>query len=344
MAGADGVWERAVSAPHSRPLPPALRGTKAALSEAGRKQLEALNRRSSSAFVFELLTAWTVIAAAIAAATIAQHWWVSVAAIVVVATRQGVLALLIHEQAHCLAFRSRPGDVFVNLVAAYPLLVVTVEDYAQVHLAHHRFFFTEKDPDLLRKSGPEWTCPMPRRQLLQLLLTDLFGLNLITLIKGKRPAEGATTSRRPRQIPGWVRPAYFVALVALLTGTGAWMTFLLYWVVPLLTVFQVVVRIGALCEHQYIPGEGVIETSPLIEVSWWEQLILPNLNFNLHAYHHWFPGIPFHLLPTAHDIFRREGLVDDANVFKGYRAYFHYIVTGVPRPAAGPGSEARRRF
>lgn len=312
----------------SQPLPPALRGDKSKLSPSARQRLDSLNGRSPKAFFMQLSAAWLVILAAAAVAASIDNPWLTALAVLLIATRQNVLALLIHDQAHCLALKAKPGDLLVNLLAAYPLLLVTVEGYAQVHLAHHRFYFSDQDPDILRKTGPEWTFPMPVGKLLKLFASDLLGLNLIKLIKGKRAAGDYGKFKRPSQLSGWLRPAYLLLLAAILTWSGGWWLFLIYWLLPLLTVFQVIVRIGALCEHQYIPGQGVVETSPVIELYWWERLLLPNLNFNLHPYHHFCPGIPFDKLPQAHAIFRREGLIDEANVFKGYAAYFRYLVTG----------------
>lgn len=77
----------------------------------------------------------------------------------------GVLGLLVHDQSHCLGFPARPGDQITNLIAAYPLFAITVEGYAQVHLSYHKYFFTDKCPDFLRKSGPKWASPMPVRAL-----------------------------------------------------------------------------------------------------------------------------------------------------------------------------------
>lgn len=311
---------------YSQPLPPALLGDKHALSAKGRDELDSLNRRSPKAFLKELFLAWTFIFAIIALATRLDMFWMNVVAIIVIATRQNVLALLLHEQAHCLGFKAKPGDLVVNLLVAYPLLLTTVENYSQVHLSHHRFYFTDQDPDLLRKTGHEWTFPMPAARLLKLFATDLSGFNLVKFIKGKQATKGYEKYKRPSKIPTWVRSAYLAILATILIWSGAWPQFLLYWVLPLMTVFQVIVRIGALCEHVYIPGAGVPETSPTIEPLWWEKLLLPNLNFNLHPYHHFYPGIPFDNLPKAHAIFQREGLIDEANVFKGYGAYFKYLV------------------
>ncbi|HZE13609.1 MAG TPA: fatty acid desaturase, partial [Chthoniobacterales bacterium] len=204
-----------------------------------------------------------MIIAAIALAIHVHQLWMSLVAIVIVATRFNILALLVHEQVHFLGLRGRYGDWIANALAAYPLIGVTVEGYAGVHLAHHKFFFTENDPDFLRKSGVEWDFPMPSLQLAKLFLSDLLGLTFIKLVMGKRAGE-AHGFPRSHPTPGWVRPAYYVIGAGMLTYTGTWPVFLLYWALPLLTIFPAIVRLGAITEHIYdLPSATVVDASPL---------------------------------------------------------------------------------
>jgi len=100
----------------------------------------------------------------------------------------------------------------------------------------------------------------------------------------------------------------------------------------------VIVRWGAICEHRYnLIDPSIQESTPLIQPRWWEALLLPNLNFNLHVYHHWYPTVPFRNLPRIHRIFVANGLVDRSRVFDGYVDYLMFLVAkgrhGVAKPA-----------
>lgn len=311
---------------HSPLLKPAVLGDNKSLSPTAQAEIKSLAGRRPKQFMIQLLLAWTIILGAISVAVWAQNVWVSLLAIFIVATRQHILFLLIHEQAHCLAFKSHDGDLFVNLFNAYPLLLMTVEGYSQVHLAHHRYYFTEKDNDINRKIGENWTFPMPKRQFIKLFLTDLFALNVWKMVKGKMAKADYTEFKRPSRIPSWLRPAYFIGLALVLTLTHSWGYFLLYWLVPLFTILQCIIRWGAMCEHQYVPGAKLTDTTPIIMPLWWENLLLPNLNFNMHTYHHYFPGIAFCELPRAHQIFQRENLIDESAVFKSYVSYLKFLI------------------
>lgn len=307
------------------------------LSPDVRAEIMALAGPRPRPFLLTALYAWAVIVGVIWYAIEAQSVLVSAFAIVIVATRQNMLALLVHDQSHCLGFPAKPGDLIANLIAGYPLLLLTVEGYAQVHLSHHKYFFTEKDPDFVRKNGPDWTFPMPARQLGRLLLTDLLGSNVLRMIRGKKLKGDAF--KRPHPTPKWVRWGFYAGLAAALTATDAWGVFLLYWVLPLLTVFQVIVRWGAICEHRYnLANASIAETSPIIVPRWWEKLLLPNLNFTLHPYHHFFPGVSFSLLPKVHAIFGREELIDESRVFHGYAAYLRSLVRPSAHAVAAPAA------
>jgi len=311
---------------HSPLLPAAVLGDKSSLSPQARAEIDKLAGRRPREFMLQLFYAWAVIGIAIGLAIAAQNILVSILAIFIIGTRQLAFFFLIHEQAHCLAFKSKYGDYFVNFFVAYPLLIATVDGYAQVHMAHHRFFLSDKDPDLQRKCGENWTFPMPARKLAGLFISDLLALNVWKMIKGKMAKSDYSLFKRPSKIPRWVQPVYYLAVAMVLTTSHSWMVFLLYWVLPLVTSFQALVRWGAICEHQYVPNASIADTSPIIMPHWWENIVVPNLNFNLHPYHHFFPGLAFCELPAAHEIFRREGLVNEKAIFKGYLSYLRYIL------------------
>jgi fatty acid desaturase len=168
---------------------------------------------------------------------------------------------------------------------------------------------------------------MTAKHLIKLLLSDLCGISFYKILKGKR-LENKTVYKRLHPAPKWLRPVFYIIVTALLTYFEIWPVFLVYWVLPLITFMPLIVRLGAVCEHIYGQKEASItESSPLILLSKWEKLILPNLNFTLHAYHHFFPGIAWCNLPKVHEIFKRENLVNEEAIFHGYAAYLKYLQT-----------------
>jgi fatty acid desaturase len=204
---------------------------------------------------------------------------------------------------------------------------MSVEGYAQVHLRHHRYYFTHKDPDFLRKRGPEWAFPMAPSRFAELVLQDLSGLSLVKFIGNKKRFHADDGSfRRKHPSPAWLRPVFFLLAAIVLTLVHGWFVFAIYWLVPLMTVLPVIVRWGAICEHSYgHHGAGVEETSPVILPTLAGRILLPNLNFTFHPYHHYFPGVSFANLPAVHAIFEEERLVRTDQVHQGQLAYFRHI-------------------
>lgn len=310
-----------------KPLRPAVLAEASALSSAARREIMALSGARPGRFAAELLLTWVSIAAFVAAGVYFDNLALTLLCIFLIGTRQMALALLLHEQVHRLGMRSKYADWFINVFAVYPLFVTTVEDYAKVHLSHHKYCFTKDDPDFLRKAGDEWTFPKTLGQLVMIAVKDLTAMNLVRLIRGKT-APRTTEFERRNPSPKWLRFAFFAVAAAALTALGGWTVFFIYWVIPAMTVTQLMVRWIAVCEHQYNIENGTIhETTPLIQLKWWQRALMPDLNFGLHAYHHMHPGVSFANLPKVHEIYRKEGLVDESAIFHGQGAYLKFLLS-----------------
>lgn len=301
------------------------------LSPTAKAKIKSLSGPRPARFLTTLATTWMTAGLVVYFAIASQNMLVSLAAIYIVATRQNLLALLIHEQTHYLGLRSRFGDPIVNCLASYPLMAVTVEGYSKIHLAHHRFYFTSRDPDFGRKHGPDWTFPMGRLKLLSLFLRDISGYSFVShvLRASSSKAVDQNAFKRKHPSPRWLKPLFFASGAALLTAVQGWFYFFVYWLLPLVTVLPVIVRWSAICEHSYgREGATVEETSPVILPTFLGRIFLPNLNFTMHAYHHYFPGVSFSALPEVHKIFADENLVREDQVFAGHLDYLRYVTTG----------------
>ena len=137
---------------------------------------------------------------------------------------------------------------------------------------------------------------------------------------------------------------YYGFLAVLLLWTGAWWMFLIYWLVPLFTVMQAIVRWSAICEHRYDnPDASLLDSTPFIRLRWWENALLTNLNFiTYHVYHHLHPAVPWNKLPLVHQIYREEGLVRAESAFNGFRPFLAYLSSR--HQPDGPPSKTRTFF
>ncbi len=305
-------------------LPIAVVGEPSDLSESDQKTIRSMIGSDTRNFMGTLALTWLLIILAITVAVHLNSMLANVAVICFIATRQNVLGLLTHEQVHSLGLRSQLGDAITNAFCAFPILI-TLQGYRHIHLTHHRKYFTELDPDYRRKQGKQWTFPQSTQAFLSTLFCDLIGLSLVSTIRGKKPDKAMDKKGQKPNIVFHL--GYYGAIALALTLTNTWTYFLLYWIVPIATVLQVIVRWGAVSEHRYnLVNPSIQESTPLIQPRWWEALVMPNLNFSLHVYHHWYPTIPFNKLPLVHNIFVDSGLVNSEHVFDGYIDYFLFLV------------------
>ena len=327
-----------VSAPQAVELRPAVTAGPERLSRAARAEIASLVGARPIRFLVELSVNWLVVVALIAMGLYFDNPFVSALCVFLIATRQMVFALLLHEQVHRLGLRTKYGDWIVNIFVVYPLIATTVEDYAKVHLSHHKYFMTDRDPDFLRKSGHEWTFPASIKTVARIVLRDITGLNTVQLIRGKTAPSEVSEFARRLPSPRWLRIGFYICVATALTAVHGWGAFLLYWLLPLLTLTQLLVRWIAVIEHKYnVENAKVFEVTPLIQLKWWQKLLFPDLNFAMHAYHHFHPGVSFSNLPKVHAIYKREGMVDESALFDGQGAFLRYLVR---RPEAkSPGDK-----
>jgi fatty acid desaturase len=308
-------------------LRPAVTGGPERLSRAARAEIANLAGARPLRFLVELTVNWLVVLVVIAGGVYFDNPFVTALCLVLIATRQMVFALLLHEQVHRLGLRMKYGDWIVNILAVYPLIATTVEDYAKVHLSHHKYFMTPRDPDFLRKSGHDWTFPASIKTVARIILRDITGLNTVQLIRGKTAPSAVSEFARRIPSPRWLRIGFYICVAAVLTAVHGWGVFLLYWLLPLLTITQLLVRWIAVIEHKYnVENATVFEVTPLIQLKWWQKVLIPDLNFAMHAYHHFHPGVSFSNLPKVHSIYMREGLVDKTALFDGQGAFLRYLV------------------
>jgi len=313
------------------------------LSSEARQQIARLNGARPAPFLQKIATIWATVAAAILIAVWSHTMLVTVAAIVIIGGQQNALGLMMHEQAHYSGLKSRWGDMITNWLVCYPLLFVNIGGYARIHLAHHRFFFSDKDPDIARKSGADWAFPMSRRRLAWLFARNLLGVNIIETIIGKNRKYELPLVKRLGPTPAWTHALFLIALATVLTLAHGWSLFLLYWLLPLVTVLQACVLLGAICEHVYTRAASLESSTAIIIPTWWERLIFPDCNFFYHIYHHYYPGVAFRSLPEVHEIYVREGLVREARVFRGIYRYLDFL-TSQPRSSAPGAPRAYREL
>lgn len=251
--------------------------------------------------------------------------WAVVPAVILMATRQHALAILIHESAHYRLLANRRLNDIVGTVLGW-MIGVSMHSYRVVHRLHHNHLYEPIDPDIPLMAG----YPRGRAYLVKKLLKDLTGITAYKNYsyffgapgknrdtgKASRPLDD--TSLRLRQRARRDRLAvlcfHAVLLTVALVG-GWWVQALILWYLPLFTVMQVILRLRALMEHGAVSDTAsplkAARTSICSPPLAW--LLFP-FNVNYHIEHHLYPAFPHYNLPRAHREMTSRGLLKGAEV------------------------------
>jgi len=303
------------------------------------EQLRDLCRIDGSHSTLAISADILIIGCAIAGAILWLPWWCYPAVLVVLGSRQQGLIVLMHEAAHGKLFRNRRWNDFTGeVILAWPLFI-SMFSYRANHCAHHRHMNTELDPDWVRYLTPEaderqnWTYSRTQAQVLWPLLKDLLGFGTLSQIKrvirlakprNHDPRRNSPEADRAVELRFGRYPAaavwvFRLALAITLTVTHAWLAFLLYWVVPALTMLKMCTRLRLLAGHFAVfGGEGIRTTlsSPF------EKFLLAPHNIGYHVEHHLYPAVYFSRLPELHSELVARGDYDGSLPFRlthGYR-------------------------
>lgn len=294
------------------------------------KSIKALSVLAPWRMAAAILFDWAVIALTIWASTRLSNPIAYVVAIFVIGGRMHALGILIHDFSHYRFVSNKKLSEWVgDLLLAWPL-GTTVDGYRRNHLAHHRYTNTDQDPDWVVKFGTrEFTFP----QRWQFVLANLAGyfigtsswrdIRLIT----KRLKGGPSVARSYKI----ARLSFYLAVAAVLTLTGSWVGFLLYWIVPYFTTLLMFLYIRSVAEHfGSMEYDHELTSSRTIYPHRWEKIFLAPHNVNYHLDHHLYPSVPFYNLKKLHALLMADPEYSSrAHLTRGYS-------TGLVRECIAP--------
>jgi fatty acid desaturase len=247
-----------------------------------KEEIRDLSRIDSVKFTAAALLEYGLIAAAV---WISETWWnplVYALAVIVIGSRINGLGGLMHDAAHYRGYASRPLNDFVGELLALPTSA-SMAGYRNTHFAHHRELNSENDPDWQRNVGlKEFEFPAPPREVLMYLVQYLTGLKIGAALGGFHK------NKETRDIPAAVaraRLVFFAGLLAASIALGFWKLILLYWIVPLLTVFLAIRYLRNVAEHYAVEHEHVLNESRTVLAPVWELWLIAPWGLNYHLEH-----------------------------------------------------------
>jgi fatty acid desaturase len=286
--------------------------------------------------VAAVLWAWAPIVAGIGLFAARPGPLTFAVAFVVTGARQHGLNILAHETWHWTLFRRRAvNDLVGSWALSYPV-VMRFESMRSKHFEHHRTVGHADDPDryywgwrrddrggfvghmLLVASGLHFVWLAGR---------SLLGLPVPVVRAGERPR--VPLAPRPgdagREL---VRLAIVqLGLLGLFTATVGWARYFLLWVLPLVTLSNLLGELRQFLEHQ--GGQLLIHRSSPVE-----RFFVAPYNFHLHAVHHAYPAVPWFLVAGREA--RARARLPEIQVRGSYlRELARYLAGRRPPPAAG---------
>jgi fatty acid desaturase len=298
-------------------------------------ELRSVSRRSDVKALLCIAHAWIIIGAAMALYALWPNPLTFVLAVVLIGNRQLGLAILMHDGAHGVLMGTRAWNDWVSQwLTAFPVFADTIP-YRYYHLVHHRRTQQPDDPDL-SLSKP---FPITRASLRRKMIRDITGQ---TGFKQRR-AQIRAALGQPGE-PFAVRFATFrrklggpitanLILLGLMTAFGKPHYYPMFWLLPLLTWYMVILRIRNIAEHAVVPdNDDVMKSARTTYASWWERATLAPYWVNYHVDHHLMMYVPCYNLPKLHRLLLEKGFGPRMEIQPDYSTILT-MATSKPEPA-----------
>lgn len=275
--------------------------------------------------------------------TIAATWLSNIAASIIcmlmIATRQHALLVLMHEYSHYQLSRKHAwlNDLIGDIFTALPLLI-TIHGFRRNHMPHHRHESTDQDPNWIASLKKDrYLFPKTRKQVFFEIVKHTMGWYTLADLKGYTIDAGmAINLPRTTRIS---RIVFVIIFAGATTWFGLWPTVLLYWILPLATFLMAILYLRDMGEHFGMPAPG-IKSSRTVLAGWLEKILICQNGVNFHTEHHLFPSIPFFRLKQLNHVLMKDPHYrDNAVITNGYLSGLIREVTASPQTSArGPSS------
>ncbi len=285
------------------------------------KELKELSSINPWRPIFRLCTEASVVFALIYIQEYALHsLWTLPLFLVLIASRQHALLILMHESAHRrITNRRFLNDLFGEFIGWH--FFVFMHGYRRHHHQHHHLenINTLEDPDWARKQNDQWRFPMKPSRFFLMLFKDLTLLNTYDYFREMQDAKNnraeSATERR------WMRARIFytVCLVLFLIMSGAFSSWLLYWILPIFTTLKVILRVRSITDHFSTSHEHPLSKTRTILTNFVDRLFIGPCAIGSHGVHHLYPSIPYYRLNEAQEkLMRHPTFAKYSHVSRGY--------------------------
>jgi fatty acid desaturase len=258
---------------------------------------------------FAVLSEWLIISAAVWFSLRFNNVPAYLVAWLIIGTRMYALYSLLHDGIHYLLFPNKQvNDWICKRFLSWPLFI-SFSRIRKFHLAHHQYLKTPDDPEAVHLQYKEFQFPLSATGVAFTFLKDITGINFVFYKSSKilrSLSSGFTRQGNAKEkLSGalaqfdWDMAIFYVVLVAYLIYWHLVWPFVLYWIIPYITIYQVLNRIRLSTEHFHLPEEKLFQTRT-VKLNLFERFVFSPHNLGYHTEHHLYPSVPFYRLPALH--------------------------------------------
>lgn len=301
-----------------------------------KQDLQKTSRRSDLMGLCLVLHCWGSIVLIAVATIIWPNIFTFTAAFFLIGGRQLGMAILMHDAAHGILFRSPRLNKWIGqYVLSYPI-GNDMFAYRQYHLKHHRYTQTSDDPDLPLSSA----FPVSRQSMARKFARDLSGLTGLKLRFGQLYMSfRAFKDRASKQDQQGDRQLFNVRNIAapfILNGImfgvcyalGYGWAYFVFWLLPLLTSFQLVLRIRNIAEHAMTANtQNPLTHARTTHANLLARIFVAPYWVNYHVEHHAYMFVPCWQLKRLHHMMKEAGHLPDMETKPSYLSVLKLATT-----------------
>jgi fatty acid desaturase len=197
----------------------------------------------------------------------------------------------------------------------FPLVAMT-QKYRSSHLGHHRFVNDPgRDPDLIRLNHPEpHRFPISKPAFWRrYVVVGLWPPTMLRFLFGRAKAANLGDPESPEvrtaygvRVARCLRGAYWLSIFTAIHALRAWPIFFLFWVLPILTIYPLLMQLREIAHHSNAPDDGQLTNSRVFRVNPLLSAAIFPYGQAFHLTHHLFASIPHHRVARAHEILLRH--------------------------------------
>lgn len=236
----------------------------------------------------DVLFDWFCIVGAIACGSLCD-WYAWPLCGWIVGNRLHGLVILGHDATHKLVSRNRVLNRFLGSFVCFAPIFLGWKGYRTLHMKHHKFLGTDKDPELENKKAAGIVIEnATTKNIVKQFFKDLFFLSL-------KDIKHLSTKKEKGD---WTPIIIFHSILFILGVLLSWKILVIFYG-GLLTSFLACARLRVWFEHV-----GTSKTHK-IKPSWWQKVLFLPHGAEYHHEHHEKPAVPYNKLKDIAENERR---------------------------------------